>query len=102
DSALKLTVGRYTTPSGQPVATKEGRTPDYIVPYPTVPGPVAQLELRIAALDLDPPTRDSLGALIASLPEDPRSPTEIRWDEPVRLRIADDPQLLTAWRLLTR
>ncbi len=100
-SALKLTVGRYTTPSGQPVATKEGRIPDYIVAYPTPPGPVAQIEKAVTALELDPDTRNSLGALIASLPEDPRPRAEIPWEAPIHARFAEDPQLRAAWRLLT-
>lgn len=32
--ALKLTVARYYTPSGAPVTTEEGRSPDVVVPMP--------------------------------------------------------------------
>lgn len=102
ESALKLTVGRYTTPSGQPVAPKEGRTPDYIVEYPTPPGPVTRLEERLAQLAVDSDTAEHLSTLVASLPEDPPSRAEIRWDEPAERRLATDPQLRTAWRLLTQ
>lgn len=31
---LKLTVGRYLTPSGEPVTSREGRAPDHTVPWP--------------------------------------------------------------------
>lgn len=32
---LKLTVGRYLTPSGEPVTSGDGRAPDHEVPWPT-------------------------------------------------------------------
>src|SRR5690606_38763337 len=31
---LKLTVGRYLTPSGAPVTSRDGRAPDHEVPWP--------------------------------------------------------------------
>jgi C-terminal processing protease CtpA/Prc len=36
-AALKLTVGQYYTPSGAPVAPREGRRPDRLVPSPSAP-----------------------------------------------------------------
>jgi len=102
ESALKLTVGRYTTPSGQPVAPKEGRTPDYIVAYPAAEGPLRQLEGAIAELDIDDATSQTLSTLLASLPPEAPSRAEIEWDAPPAERLARDPQLRTAWSLLAQ
>ncbi|MEN0062913.1 MAG: S41 family peptidase [Myxococcota bacterium] len=101
DAAIKLTVGRYTTPSGQPVAPKEGRVPDYLVAYPTPPGPVTRLMSELRQLDLDPDATHELTAIVATLPEDPEVRPIIDWDAPVAQRLRTDPQLQAAWRLLT-
>jgi len=102
DFALKLTVGRYTTPSGQPVAPKEGRTPDYIVTFPRAAGPMDRLAEELAALELDPEKSQTLTALLATLPSAPPNRTEIPWDAPLEERFTTDPQLSAAWNLLTR
>ena len=74
ESALKLTVGRYFTPSGAPVAPKEGRMPDHLVAHPAPPGPVAALRARLDALDLADPDRTSLLALLDELPPERSQP----------------------------
>lgn len=100
DAALKLTVGRYYTPSGAPVAAAEGRMPDHEVPYPRVPTAVDTLRDRIGALAIAPTEQAELLALLAQV--DPPTPPRARipWDEPVTERIASDPQLTRALALL--
>lgn len=100
--ALKLTVGRYTTPSGQPVAPEAGRVPDVIVGYPTAPGPVAQLRRELEDLDLETDIENRLLPLLSNLPEDPTMRPDVPWDLPPEDRLGQDPQLAAAWKLLTR
>ncbi len=101
DTALKLTVGRYYTPSGEPVAASEGRVPDHVVPYPRE---ATTKEALVAALGssatLPEEERRALLALVEELPDtDPPRPS-IPWDRPARERLEADPQLAAAWDLL--
>lgn len=101
EAALKLTVGRYTTPSGRPVAPKEGRVPDLLVTIPTPPGPVAQLRQHLDGLGLSTRTEEHLSVLVSRLPEDPPVRAETPWSVPLPERLLADPQLEVAWRLFT-
>lgn len=101
DAALKLTVGRYYTPSGAPVAAEEGRTPDHEVRYPRVATPVDTLRERITALPaIEEAQRAEILALLAQVdqPDPPRA--RIPWDDAVTSRIPSDPQLQAAIALL--
>lgn len=100
-SALKLTIGRYYTPSGEPVAPRDGRVPDVVVPWPDPPGPAAALRARIGALDVADDDRAELLALVDALP-----PVEVRarrspipWEGTIAERLPFDPQLSTAMDL---
>ncbi|HHO51693.1 MAG TPA: S41 family peptidase [Deltaproteobacteria bacterium] len=100
ETALKLTVGRYYTPSGQPVAPKEGRVPDHVVPYPVEAGPVAQLRARLARAELPEDEREELLTLVDQLGHDPHEHANIPWDLPIEQRLRVDPQLARALQLL--
>ncbi len=96
-AALKLTVGTYTTPSGQPVAPREGRVPDVVVPWPMPPPASEQLRARLAALEqVDPDERVALLTLAAGLRDPKRARPEIPWGQPLATRVADDPQIQAA------
>jgi carboxyl-terminal processing protease len=101
-SALKLTIGKYYTPSGTPVADREGRRPDVEVPWPVSSSPRSKLEARLAALD-SPAEREELLALLAKIPDDtPTRRPPIPWDEPIVDRPGHDPQLAAALALAAR
>lgn len=95
-SALKLTIGRYYTPAGTPVATDTGRTPDIVIPYPGAEGPKQALRDRLTALDVDESTKRELLDLVAELPDAEPDPPVINWDAPLSERVAEDPQLRAA------
>jgi carboxyl-terminal processing protease len=94
DSALKLTIGEYFTPSGQPVAPREGRGPDILVHPVQQPGPRDQLHARIKALDLPAEVLVELLVLFEQLPTD-SIPTPIDWDADFEIR-RQEPQLARA------
>lgn len=98
-SALKLTVGRYLTPSGEPVAPRDGRLPDLVVPWPGEDTSLDDLREAIVALEtLSDPQRQDLLALVDGLPNAElrmlRSP--IPWEGTPATRLARDPQLAAA------
>jgi len=95
EAALKLTVGWYTTPSGSPVAPREGREPDVPVAYPRSTGPKQRLLARVDTID-DEALRAELANLAAELPDDPSARPSIPWDEPASDRLGSDPQLQRA------
>jgi carboxyl-terminal processing protease len=100
EAALKLTVGRYFTPSGAPVAAEEGRTPDHEVPFPRQPSPADQLRARLQSSSLPSSDRSELLALVDALPPGPAVKAQIPWDEPFDKRLRGDPQLVAALALL--
>jgi carboxyl-terminal processing protease len=100
EAALKLTVGRYFTPSGAPVAAEEGRTPDHEVPFPRHPSTVDQLRARLQSAALPDPERAELLALVDALPVPPAGRAQIPWDAPFDKRLHSDPQLVAALELL--
>lgn len=96
DGALKLTIARYYTPAGTPVAPDQGRTPDVVVPYPAVNDPLGELQARVASLSAPPEERAELLGLIANLPLDELPTTRLPWDRPLADRVQSDPQLRAA------
>lgn len=95
-AALKLTVGRYYTPSGEPVADREGRMPDIQVPARTAATAVDALKQALTDLEVDDEKRAELEALVAALPEPDTEALPIPWDKPPAERLALDPQLQAA------
>lgn len=97
-SALKLTIGRYYTPSGEPVAPKDGRQPDLVVPWDHGPDPAVALRDRLAALPLDDEdARQELLALVDALPPvKTQHHDDIPWTDPFEARLEADPQLSAA------
>lgn len=96
---LKLTIARYYTPAGTPVAPQQGRQPDIVVPYPTTLGPRAALLARVQAMP-EGSDRADLLELVEDIPEDPDTDPVILWDEPLATRIEGDPQLRAAIQAL--
>lgn len=95
EAALKLTVGWYTTPSGNPVAPREGREPDILVAYPRAAGAKEALLERIASID-DETLRSELDDLASQLADDRPQRPSIPWDRPLSERLGSDPQLQRA------
>lgn len=99
EAALKLTVGRYYTPSGEPVAREEGREPDHVVPWPRGSSSVDALRQRLQVL----PEKDELLALLDEVAADLPAADDravIPWDRTAAQRLPDDPQLAKALALL--
>ncbi|MCA9488856.1 MAG: S41 family peptidase [Myxococcales bacterium] len=101
DTALKLTIGRYYTPSGQPVAAETGRLPDHVVTYPRESTTKTALQEALAEATLSGDDRKRLLALVDELPDQKAPRPDIPWDRPARDRLDEDPQLAAAWELLT-
>ncbi len=101
ESALKLTVGRYTTPSGAPVAPREGRAPDLVVPWPRAPTTLESLHERLRTATLPEDERIELLALVDGLRTEAVRRPVIPWNEPLAVRLASDPQLRAAVDSLT-
>ncbi|MCB9672804.1 MAG: S41 family peptidase [Alphaproteobacteria bacterium] len=98
-SALKLTVGRYLTPSGTPVAPRDGRLPDVVIPWPGEDTSVDDLREAIVGLPtLTDDQRTELLDLVDGLPhaELRMLRSSIPWDGPPASRLARDPQLTAA------
>ncbi len=100
EAALKLTVGQYFTPSGAPVAPREGRQPDVEVPHPAAPGPVARLRRAVRAAEVTDDVRAELLAALDEVPADRPQRTTPPWDLPIDERLPLDPQLQRALDLL--
>lgn len=99
-SAIKLTVARYFTPSGEPVARIEGRKPDVRVPWPSVSKPNDALIAALETAELDEPTRQQLLQLATEAAQvGPRKPSAIPWASPLPERLTQDPQLREAVRV---
>ena len=101
-SALKLTIGKYFTPSGQPVAPKEGRKPDEVIQMPAPASNKSRLTLSIQSnSSIQEEARNEMLSLLDTLEED-ITPTNIDWERPVKERLAQDPQLLRAVDYLSK
>lgn len=97
-SALKLTIARYVTASGEPVAPRTGREPDVEVRWPGDVRPVVALRDALNEADLSEDERAALLELVDALPptEVRRTRTDIPWHLPVAERLYGDPQLAEA------
>lgn len=95
-SQLKLTTGRYYTPSGAPVAPREGRTPDVVIDLPAPPGPKEALRAKIAASTLPAADKASWTALVDQLDGPTPPPAPIPWTLTGEARLAADPPLRAA------
>ena len=96
-SALKLTIARYYTPSGEPVAANDGRRPDVEVAWPSPLTPRARLTRDIEALDLPEARKtEMLGLLQVIGHGDPEPRVIPPWDLTPAERVRVDPQLSAA------
>ncbi|MCB9674324.1 MAG: S41 family peptidase [Alphaproteobacteria bacterium] len=95
-SALKLTVARYHRPSGAAIEAREGLVPDVPVEGSHTQGPRAQIEARLAALDVDADERAAITGLLADLEEREPSPPRIPWSRPPDERLPGDPVVQAA------
>ena len=99
-AALKLTVGTYYTPSGKPVAAREGRAPDHEVLYPRRRTVVDELNKRLAAVEISEEDRARLQEVADKITLPEPGPKAIPWDTPVLERLKTDPQLQKAIEVL--
>jgi carboxyl-terminal processing protease len=99
DSALKLTIAMYYTPSGQPIADHDGRKPDHRVSLSTRPSELQQLEEKIEGLQLADAERREMLALVSKL-SDEAPEVDVPWDTHGPERLAIDPPLQKALELL--
>ncbi len=95
-SALKLTIGRYFTASGAPVADHQGRLPDIEVPWNEVKDARSALMAGLQSASLPEEERTELLALAAELPIQPHVPVGIAWNRSPAERLALDPQIAAA------
>lgn len=102
-SALKLTTGRYYTPSGDPIKDLQGIVPDHTVVWPGEPGPADDLATAIQQLEVDEATRANLNSMLTALRQDLPAPPEtaIPWGIAPEDRLDVDPQLQAALTLIT-
>ncbi|TVQ92823.1 MAG: S41 family peptidase [Deltaproteobacteria bacterium] len=98
--ALKLTTARYYTPSGEPVAFLKGRDPDVEVDLEPQASTMNTLRQRINALSIPVEERSALLALIDALPDPDQEPVAPAWHLDPLERLAVDPQLSAAIRVL--
>jgi carboxyl-terminal processing protease len=101
EAALKLTVGRYYTPSGEPVAREEGREPDHVVPFPRPSTSLDALRGRLIGLPEEAELLALLDEVAEDLPERSSGRAVIPWDRTAAQRLPDDPQLAKALELLS-
>ncbi len=95
-SALKLTVARYYTPSGLPVATRHGREPDVAVALPSEMPSVQRLRERLDQVELPEAQRIELIELVNALPQQTESEGDVPWHLEPSARLAADAQLQAA------
>jgi carboxyl-terminal processing protease len=96
-SALKLTVARYYTPSGKPVAPNEGRQPDIAVTLDATPSPAAELRDKLQAQrGLPERDRSELIALLDRVPPAAAEVPTVPWALHGAERLAADAPLRKA------
>jgi len=97
ESALKLTIAHYYTPSGQPVADHHGRMPDVVVGFPGRPSAAENLQKKIEETpELTAADRADLMKLVGDLPAETVEGAPVPWDLHGEERIEADPQLRAA------
>ncbi len=99
-SALKLTIARYYTPSGKPIAPKNGRDPDLWVEL-MQDDPLTDLQAELGALQLN----EDQSATFEQLLKDARSYQDLQrapvpWKNSVLDQIPEDAQLRAAIDIL--
>ena len=94
-SAIKLTIGRYYTPSGAPVESAQGRTPDEAVSLVPETDPAGELREALGALSLPEEEQQRLLGLVDQL-ESRETHSEIPWNVDWSERLEQDPQLAAA------
>lgn len=100
-SVLKLTIGRYYTPSGEPVAPRDGRTPDIIVDPAPVDGPWELLHQRLASnTTLSATERQQMLGLLDAIPRPDVIRRDVPWNGTMAERLDADPQLSEALNVL--
>ena len=99
NSALKLTTGRYFTPSGNPVAPREGRKPNVEVHMSATPSVNQLLRTRISELEVADEEKAEILMIIATIPEPVRPDIPVDWDTPPASR--NDPPLAKAIEILS-
>jgi hypothetical protein len=100
-SAMKLTIGRYYTPSGEPVADRDGREPDVPVAMPARPTAASALRARIGALPITEPERAEMLALLAAIEPGSASEAPVPWTVAASERGDTDPQLARAIEMVS-
>lgn len=99
-AALRLTVARYYTPSGEPVAFLRGRDPDVQVDLDVLSSPAQELRARIQSLSIDEEERRAMLALVDGLSDRSTDPQAPPWHLDPAERVLADPQLAAAIRVL--
>lgn len=98
-SALKLTIAKYLTPSGAPVAPRNGRSPDIAVDLGSSSDAIDEMIAQLQATsELPPDTRATLLDLAQQAREEhpPDTREDVMWDGDLSTRLTDDAQLRAA------
>ena len=98
-SALSLTIGKYTLPSGRHLERGDGIVPEHEVTLPGPPTATEALTERLATVELDESERAELLELVERIPDAAPQPGVPTFRGSVRDRLADDPQLAKALEL---
>ena len=98
-SALKLTIGLYTLPSGRHLQRGEGITPDVLVELDRVDDPALALVRELETVELPDDEKDALLELAHALPEGQGAAPRPTFRAPVNERILRDAQLAKALEL---
>jgi carboxyl-terminal processing protease len=99
ESALALTIGHYTLPSGRQLHRDTPITPDHLVELPGPEAPVAELRAALEQAQLSEPERAALLEIAERLPAPRAEPGSPVFRGSVRERIDRDPQLARAVEL---
>ena len=101
-SALKLTIGRYYTPSGEPIADLEGVEPELEIPWPVETNAKTQLEAALSTVEgLAESDRAHLLDLASAIDtSSSQASASIPWHLGVLERLDVDPQLQGALEAL--
>ena len=98
-SALKLTIGLYTLPSGRHLVRGEGIQPDDVVELLRTDDPATELRDRLEGSELPPDELSELLELVDALPEGAGSAPRPKFRGGVLERAKTDPQLQRALEL---
>jgi carboxyl-terminal processing protease len=99
-SALKLTIAHYFTPSGQPVAPSNGRSPDIVIENAPGASPKKVTIELVEDAELSEKDRTSIVAWLERLPTSKAESALIEWHQPAHLRGNGDRALKRALTFL--